>query len=88
MLLYTNDVEGARQEIERLGGQLRHVFTTRVLVAVVPAETELTISSPDRPAELDDISLMMAEAWRSQSLKPRSTDEPIPWDTPGFEPPC
>ena len=86
-LLYTNDAQKARDEVERSGGQVRQVFTPRVFVAAVPEDTELSHSTSAPPLDLDAVSRMMAEAWASRASKPKSEKAPIPWDTPGFKPP-
>lgn len=88
LLLYTNEPERARAEVERCGGQVRQVFTPRVFVASVPEDAELTASSADAPPDLDDTSRMMAEAWQSRAAKPADPLRGLPWDTPGYEPPC
>jgi len=88
LLLYTTDASKAHAEIERSGGQVRQVFTPHVFVAAVPDDAALSSSSLEAPADLDEVSRMMAEAWKSRASKPKSRGEPIPWDTPGFEPPC
>ena len=88
LLLYTEDFDRAREEIERLGGQVRQVFTPSVIAAQVPEDAALTASSIDPPPDLDDISRMMADAWRSRASKVAASSEGIPWDTPGYEPPC
>ena len=86
LLLYTTDTRRATDEIERLGGQVRHVFTPRLLVAAVPDGTVLTASSTEPPATVDDVTRQMAEAWSARS-KRGPAGEVIPWDTPGFKPP-
>jgi hypothetical protein len=88
LLLYTEDYDRAREEIERLGGQVRQVFTPYVLTAVVPEDAALTASSAEPPPKLDPISRMMADAWRARASKVAASGEGIPWDTPGYEPPC
>jgi hypothetical protein len=85
-LLYTQDVREATAEVERLGGQVRQVFTPSLLVAVLPDEASPTTSSADPPAEVDEVTRMMAEAWHARSGR-EAAQEAIPWDTPGFEPP-
>jgi hypothetical protein len=88
LLLFTSEPEAARAEVERCGGQVRQVFTPRVFVAEVPDGAQLAASTEDLPRDLDDNSRTMAEAWRSRASKRVSSMEGIPWDTPGFEPPC
>lgn len=87
LLLYTSDVASAVREVNQLGGQVKQVFTPALLVAVVPEDASLTASTPNPPSEIDDTSRMMAEAWHSRA-KRGPVEEGIPWDTPGFEPPC
>lgn len=87
-LLYTNDPERARAEVERCGGHVRQVFTPHVFVADVPDDAQLTASTPDAPPDLDERSRLMVDAWRSRASKRGDPMEGIPWDTPGFEPPC
>lgn len=88
LLLYTNDAAAAREEVERAGGEIRQVFTPRLFTAAVPEGTALARSSVQPPPDLDEISRMMAEAWASRKMKPAAAAEAIPWDTPGYEPPC
>jgi hypothetical protein len=86
LLLYTDDVGRATSEVESLGGQVKQVFTPALLVAVVPDDISLTASTADPPAQLDDVTRMMAEAWHARPERDAAL-EGIPWDTPGFESP-
>lgn len=86
VLCYTNDEQGAREEIARAGGRVVHTLTPSLLVAELPPGTTLMTCATEPPATLDDISTRVAEAWRAARAKPAST-ESIPWDAEGFEPP-
>jgi hypothetical protein len=94
ILLFTKDINAAREELDNLGAQVTQQFTDRVFVANLPddvKETSLSASSTKRPTDLDDISKLVADAW--QNLQQKSTDraaapqEGIKWDAEGFEPP-
>jgi hypothetical protein len=88
-LLFSSDTGAARAEIERLGGRVTQVFTTRAFVASLPDDVDpshLEASSTTPPEDLDATSAAMAAAWRAREAKPPSA-EAIPWDAPGFKPP-
>jgi hypothetical protein len=86
VLLYTGDVERASEEVKRLGGQVKQVFTPALLVAAVPEEAVLTESSAEPPEFVDGVTQMMSEAWHARSRR-GALEEGIRWDAPGFEPP-
>ncbi|HTE26668.1 RICIN domain-containing protein [Flavitalea sp.] len=94
ILLFTKDINAAREELDNLGAQITQQFTDQVFVANLPdevKETKLKASSTKQPNDLDEISKIAAEAWKNLQKKAtdRSADseEGIKWDTPGFEPP-
>jgi hypothetical protein len=65
VLLFTDDSERARREIEALGGRITQQFTERVLVAVLPETVEpesLTASTVEQPESLDLASEMAGVA--------------------------
>jgi hypothetical protein len=94
VLLYTQDLQEARQEIESLGGRITQQFTDSVFVANLPdsvASQYLTRSSTIAPPNLDQISKLSADAWinlqdKLESGTPNPT-EGLSWDAPGYEPP-
>lgn len=87
VLLYTDNETRTREEIARAGGRVTHVLTPSVLVADLPDGAELETGTTERPAGLDAMSAKVANAWKASRSKPESK-ESIPWDTPGYEPPC
>ncbi|RYY20833.1 MAG: hypothetical protein EOO04_19295 [Chitinophagaceae bacterium] len=94
ILLFTNDINAAREELENLGAQITQQFTDRVFVVNLPdeiKESSLASSSTRQPLDLDEISTLAAEAWKNlqQKASDRSAapDQGIKWDTPGYEPP-
>jgi hypothetical protein len=97
VLLFTDDFEGARGEIEALGGRVTQKFTDRVFEAVLPEDAgpqALRLSSPTKPADLDDVSTLMAAAWSKRGAKTKKglkgltgSAQAIAWDTKGYQPP-
>ena len=94
ILLFTKDINAAREELDNLGAQITQQFTDRVFVANLPddvKEKSLSSSSTKQPADLDEISKLAADAWKNlqQKVTDRSAapEQGIKWDTPGFEPP-
>src|SRR2546423_852674 len=88
-LLFSSAAGAARAEIERLGGRVTQVFTSRAFVASLPDDVDpshLETSSASRPENLDPASAAMADAWRAREAKPPSA-EAIPLDAPGLKPP-
>jgi hypothetical protein len=88
VLLYTNDETRTRDEIARAGGHVTHVLTPSVLVAELPDGTTLVSATTERPENLDAASTQVADAWHVARAKRESAPENIPWDAPGYEPPC
>lgn len=86
LLLYTADAEAARVEIAAAGGHVRHVLTSSLLVAELPAPVELVTCTAEPPPDLDPASTGAAAAWRAARSKPPAP-KAIPWDAPGFEAP-
>lgn len=86
ILCYTEDEEGAREEIARAGGRVTHTLTPSVLVVELPPGTTLTTCLTAPPPTLDETSARVAAAWKIARAKPAPA-EIIPWDTEGFEPP-
>lgn len=94
VLLFTQDIEKARQEVVALGGQVTQQFTDTVFVASLPGSVDpqsLGASTPEKPSTLDQVSQLSVDAW--QGLQEKSSErapsetEGLSWDTPGFEPP-
>jgi hypothetical protein len=95
VLLYTEDIRKARQEIVGLKGRITQQFTDFAFVASLPDSVypkSLTDSTPDQPGTLDEISQLAADAWKSSEEKTfaasPSESEGLSWDTPGYEPPA
>ena len=94
ILLFTDDIQSARQEIAAAGGQVTQQFTDNVFVANLPDTVDpqlLSASSPDEPAALDPVTKLAANAWKGLQEKDisdaASEREGLSWDTPGFTPP-
>ena len=94
ILLYTQDMEKAKQEIIAVGGQVTQQFTGTVFVANLPESVDLKLldaSTPDEPSTLDQISQLSVNAWKGLQKKVTtrapSESEGIGWDTPGYSAP-
>ncbi len=94
ILLFTDDINSARQELDALGAQITQEFTKNVLVANLPDNVslnDLRAVTTTQPEQLDEVSTLAATAWlnlqrKSIERSPSSRDG-IRWDTPGYEPP-
>jgi len=94
VLLFTRNIQEAREEIAALGGQVTQQFTDTVIVANLPdsvAPQFLKKSTPNRPSSLDQISQLAVEAWNGLQNK-TTRAAPLPteglgWDAPGYTPP-
>ena len=95
VLLYTQDLQEAKQEVAALGGRVTHQFTDNVIVADFPDSVDLQTlqhSTTAQPSSLDPVSLLAVNAWhglmvRSLMGAAPSATEGLSWDTPGFSPP-
>jgi hypothetical protein len=94
VLLYTQDLQEATQEIVSLGGKVTQQLTNVVIVANLPNSVtpqSLTKSSTVAPSGLDQVSRIAADAWMSLENKRESRApspaEGLPWDSPGYESP-
>ncbi len=94
VLLFTQDIQGAREEITALGGRVTQQFTDAVIVADLPdsvSPQSLRKSTPEQPSSLDQISQLAVDAWNGlQEKAARAAPSPIEglsWDTPGYSPP-
>lgn len=94
IILFTDSITDAKQEIEGLGGHVTQLFTDSVFVANLPESIDaksLESSSTKEPKKLDEISKLCASSWKG--LQEKSTTEAISkteglgWDTPDYEPP-
>jgi hypothetical protein len=94
VLLFTDDIAGAKREVDAVGGRVTQQFTDRVFVATLPDSVDpesLDLSTTVRPSTLDDVSQLSADAWDSLQQKLES-DAPSPgeglgWDTGDHLPP-
>jgi len=95
LLLYTQKLQQAKQEIKALGGRVTQQFTNIVIVANLPDSVDpqtLQLSTTVPPSSLDSVSRLAVNAWNKLQLKrlsdeaPRAT-EGLSWDTPGYSPP-
>lgn len=95
VLLYTQDVQAATQEIVSLGGRVTQQFTDVVLTAQLPDSVNLQAlqhSTTTPPSSLDPISQLAVDAWQGLQARSRAVATPSPtqglsWDTPGYTPP-
>lgn len=96
VLLYTQNLPNAKNEIEAAGGRITQMFTANLFVAELPLvllPEQLAESTPSIPESVDATSRIAADAWVMQleksavkGLSPNFTDG-LPWDTEGFEAP-
>ena len=91
ILLFTKDIEKAKQEIIALGGHITQQFTDSVFVANLPESVDpksLDASTPDEPSTLDPVSKLSVGAWKGLQEKKISAapseTEGLSWDTPGY----
>jgi hypothetical protein len=85
VLLFTDDIESARREIDANGGQITQQFTDSVLVANFPDSVDpqsLEFSTPDQPSTLDPESELSVGAWRG--FQDKRTREAAPSETEGL----
>ncbi|MBW4569587.1 MAG: hypothetical protein KME31_16635 [Tolypothrix carrinoi HA7290-LM1] len=94
VLLYTQELQAAKQEIESLGGRVTQQFTDVVIVVNLPNSINpqtLKKSSLTAPPNLDEVSQIAANAWMSigskRELAATDPKRGLPWDTPGFQAP-
>ena len=94
ILLFTDDINAAREELEDLGAQITQEFTKHVFVANLPDEVspaQLRAATTTQPENIDEVSALAATAWNNLQRKAAERSAPsrdgIRWDTPGFEPP-
>ena len=79
ILLFTDDIESARAEIEDLGGVIAQQFTDHVIVANLPDSVrpgKLEHSSKKQPDSLDEVSKLTVDAWKGLQVKARSAPGP------------
>lgn len=87
-LLFTQNIERAKQEIVSVGGRITQQFTETVFVAHPPDSVppdSLQESSPQQPTTLDQASQLSVDAWKNlqaetTSRAPNGT-EGLSWDT-------
>lgn len=93
VLLFTQNLEEAKVEIEAHGGRITHIFSPDVFVAHIPQFLDISSlqkseSSPQK--KLAPTVEAAVEAWKA-SIKKReaapSETEGLRWDTPGYQPP-
>jgi hypothetical protein len=95
LLLYTQDLQKAKQEIVTLGGRITQQFTDTVIVVNLPDSIDpqtLKQSTAVLPDSLDPVSQLAVNAWNQLQVKRRaegapSATEGLSWDTPGYSPP-
>ena len=94
ILLFTKDIEKAKQEIIAVGGQMTQQFTDTVFVANLPESVDpksLDASTPNELSTLDKISQLSVSSWKGLQEKVTSRaplgSEGISWDTPGYSAP-
>lgn len=94
ILLFTQNIEAAKAEIEASDGRITQKFSSEVFVAHVPQSLDIkslqsSKTSPHR--ELRAKEKVAVEAWLA-SVKDKETVAPetegLPWDSPGYQAPC
>ncbi|MEH2025357.1 hypothetical protein, partial [Nostoc sp.] len=94
-LLYTQDLQQAKQEIVALGGRVTQQFTDVVIVVNLPDSVDpqtLQQSATVPPDSLDPVSQLAVNAWNQLQVKGQTNGAPsategLSWDTPGYSPP-
>jgi hypothetical protein len=95
LLLYTQALQQAKQEIATLGGKVIHQFTDIVIVVNLPDSIDpqtLQQSTTIPPSSLDSVSQLAVDAWNNLQAKKLagealSATEGLSWDTPGYSSP-
>ena len=95
LLLYTQNLQQAKLEIENYGGRVTQQFTETVFLANIPDSVEpetLQKSTTVPPESLDLVSQLAKNAWNGLQEKKLAEDAPsategLSWDTPGYSPP-
>ena len=93
VLLFTQNFEEAKAEIETQGGHIIHKFSPEAFVTSVP--TSLDIASLQKsqsrsPRKLEPTVEAAVAAWKASIQKrerPSLETEGLSWDSPGYEPP-
>lgn len=93
VVLFTQNLEEAKAEIEAQGGRITHKFSPEAFVASVLTSLDIASlqKSQSRPSrELDPTVKAAIAAWKTSIQKreraPLET-EGLSWDSPGYEPP-
>ncbi|MGB8698734.1 MAG: hypothetical protein WCD18_04895 [Thermosynechococcaceae cyanobacterium] len=95
LLLYTQNLQQAKQEIVALGGRVTQQFTDMVIVVNLPDSADpqtLQQSKTVPPSSLDSVSQLAVNAWNKLQLKRLADEAPsategLSWDTPGYSSP-
>lgn len=93
VLLFTQNIEEAKVEIEAHGGRITHRFSPNVFVAHISQSLDVSSlqKSQSRPQrKLDPTEEAAIEAWEASVKKREATaseTEGLRWDTPGYQPP-
>ena len=87
VLLFTDDIEGAKREISAVGGHIAQQFTDAVFVASLPDSVDplsLQFSTPEQPSDLDPVSELSVGAWQGLQDKNLGAAPPpfegLSWD--------
>jgi hypothetical protein len=87
ILLFTDDIDGAKREIGAVEGHVAQQFTDNVFVATLPDSVDplsLEVSTPEQPSALDPVSELAAGAWHGLQDKHASdapsASEGLSWD--------
>jgi hypothetical protein len=94
ILLFTDDMDGAKREIGAVEGHVAQQFTDSVFVATLPDSVDplsLEVSTPEQPSALDPESELSVGAWRGLQEKHASDapseSEGASWDATDRLPP-
>ena len=93
ILLFTDNIEAAKAEVEAKGGRITHKFSPEVFVAHIPQSLDIrglqkSQSSPKK--KLEPTVKIAVEAWKAHFQKKETTPsrtEGLRWDSPRYQPP-
>ena len=96
ILLFTKDIQKAREEIQDLQGQVTQQFSDSVIIARLSDSIDLSVLkhsdiNPIKP--LDEISQLAVDAWNNrdnklkaeESLAKLAKPKAIKWDSKGYK---
>ncbi len=95
VLLFTTNLQKAKEELALIGGSVTHQFTDSVIVVRLPETATLESlihAKPNFPDALDPVSQLAVDSWKFMQSKKMvnnapSATEGLSWDTPGYSSP-